>query len=63
MNELKKEQTQIRYNVEVRKQYATLGTEGTEQIPEEDIEIQWNRLKTSLTSAVETTVSKKKTTA
>ena len=63
MNELKKEQTKLRYNVEVKNQYATLMTEQSEQSPEEDIEAEWNRLKTSLTSAVEATVSKKKRTA
>ena len=46
---IEKEQTRIRYNVEVRNQHATLATEGIEQSPEEDIEAEWDRLKTSLT--------------
>ena len=63
MNELKGEQTKMRYNVQVRNQYATLIPEESEQSPEEDIEAEWNRLTTSLTWAVEATVSKKKRTA
>ena len=59
MNKLRDGEIRKKYNIEVRNHYATLATEDFEQNSEDEIETEWNHMKTSMTFALEKSVPKK----